>query len=128
MQSSADNRTASPMRRPSSFLPWQQDGTCTIRAMTDGLDLNTMGYLQVWKHRTAVLTTSQRQHLLALRGSQRDSFLKEIGWNGDPECGLMFPHWDVANVPREVMHDFFSKGTAMAELCGLLHVCHCTLP
>jgi hypothetical protein len=47
-QASADNSTATPMRRPSSFLPWQQDGSCTTHAMTAGLDLNKMGHLQVW--------------------------------------------------------------------------------
>ena len=122
MQSSADDRTANPMRRPSSFLPWQQDGSCTREAMTVGLDLNHMGHLQVWKNRTAILTTSQRQHLASLHRLQRNSYLKEIGWNGDGDCGLMFPHWDIAYVPRELMHDFFSNGTAMTEICGLLHV------
>lgn len=34
----------------------------------------------------------------------------------------MFPHWGEANAPREIMHDIFSKGTGMIEMCGLLHV------
>lgn len=110
------------MRRPCSFLPWQQDGTCTMHAMTAGLDLNKTGHLQVWPNRTAVLSNNQRQQLLSLRGSERAMCLKEIGWNGVQDGGLLFPHWNEANAPREIMHDLFSKGTAMTEMCGLLHV------
>ena len=72
--------------------------------------------------RTAALSASQRRRLLMMRSAERPLYLKEIGWCGLQDGGILFPHWNEANAPREIMHDLFSKGTGMTEMCGLLHV------
>ena len=113
-----ENPSATPMRRPGSFLPWRNDGTCRDEDMTTHLDLDRMGFLQIWKLRTSARLAELEKECAHLQPGARPAFMRRHGVNAF-ELGVRFPLYDICGAPIDIEHAEM-QGNLPRHLLGLL--------